>query len=261
MHTPAASSSGQTGPSESSSSTRKSALRDVTSSSNSDHPEIEEEFEDDHNFASPSRHHIDDEKPIVTYLSPPPLKRDFATLPQLNVPHTESKPLPMLPEDASPSMVPSPLHITPQTVSLQERLKPKSHFSLDSIATALVSPVGSHFDSSSPSAYDSNDEYVVTDDGFDFGFSTTKPSALEGIETEQQTNNFLGYSLPLDPTDSLNKHSRSHSLATVATVTTHTFSPQVFQANPQATTETISAAALDDLLAELGYLGDFISGD
>lgn len=283
MHTPATTLSGKTGPRESmSSSTRESALRDATPASSSEHPDMsllstpfmavpqdlsEDEFEDEGNFASPSQQHIDYEEPTVTCLSPPPQKRDFATLPQLNVPHTEAKPLPMLPEDATPSMVPLPLHILPQTVSLHERMNPKSHFSLDSVATGPASPVGSHFDSSSPSAYDSNDEYVVTDDGFDFGFSTTKPSALESIEKEKQSNGFHGYSLPLAETDSLHKSTRSHSLATISTVALDEavmkapFGSQVFQANSQVSTDTRSATALDELLAELGYLGDFISGD
>ncbi|KFY05373.1 hypothetical protein O988_00049 [Pseudogymnoascus sp. VKM F-3808] len=266
----------------SSPSTRNPSLRDVAPAGSSAHPDsssesppflaiphdsFEDELEDDDNFASPLQPHVDDEKPAATGLSPPPPKRDFTTLPHLTVAHAEAKPLPMLPEDASPSMVPSPLHVLPQPVSFAERMKPKSHFSIDSIATSLESPAGSYFDGSSPSAYDSTDEYVVTDDGFDFGFSTPKPPVAEVAERDIQAGNFYGYSLPYGlADDALDKHNRSDSLATVATVTLDdatahaSFGSPVFQTNsPESDSRTVTA--LDELLDELGYLGDFISGD
>ncbi|KFY87852.1 hypothetical protein V500_06720 [Pseudogymnoascus sp. VKM F-4518 (FW-2643)] len=277
LHTRTAALSDKTSPGESASpSTRKPALRGParssvhpdTSSVSSPfiaipHDSFEDEFEDDDNFASSSQQPIDDdEKSSITSLSPPPLKREFLTLQHLTIADAEAKPLPMLPEDASPSMVPSPLHILPQPVSFDERMNPKSHFSIDSLATSLASPVGSHFDSSSPSAYDSNDEYVVTDDGFDFGFSTPKPVVLEGAERETQTGNFYGYSLPLGHADdALDKHNRLGTVTLDDTGARTSFGSPVFQSNSPASADTGTVTALDELLDELGYLGDFISGD
>ncbi|KFY09876.1 hypothetical protein V492_05303 [Pseudogymnoascus sp. VKM F-4246] len=168
----------------------------------------------------------------------------------------------MLPEDASPAMIPSPLYVFPQTVpSYDERMNPKSHFSIDSIASSFASPAGSHFDSSSPSAYDSTDEYVVTDDGFDFGFSTPKPVTLDGVDRETDTSSFYGYSLPLDSPEE--KHNRSDSLGTVTLDEGEpraSFGAPVYQTTSPAS-DTRTVTALDELLDELGYLGDFISGD
>ncbi|OBT64039.1 hypothetical protein VE03_06679 [Pseudogymnoascus sp. 23342-1-I1] len=280
--TRAATLSGQTSPGESvSPSTRKPASRDpATSPAHPDigsvsspftyipHDSFEDEFEDDDNFASTSHQpHDDDEKSSITSLSPPPPKRDFLTLTlaHLTLSPSEAKPLPHLPSDASPSMVPPPLHILPHPV---ERMNPKSHFSIDSIASSLASPVGSHFDSSSPSAYDSTDEYVVTDDGFDFGFSTPKPAVVieGGAEGETQTTgSFYGYSLPLgSDDDAMDKHNRSDSLGTVTlddAGARASFGSPVFQSSSPVSPDTRTVTALDELLDELGYLGDLISGD
>ena len=109
-----------------------------------------------------------------------------------------------------------------------------------------------------------SDEYVVTDDGFDFGFSTPKPVVLGGAERETQAGNFYGYSLPLDSADdALDKHNRSDSLGTVTlddAGARASFGAPVFQTNSPAS-DTRTVTALDELLDELGYLGDFISGD
>ncbi|KAL5354756.1 hypothetical protein ACLOAV_000845 [Pseudogymnoascus australis] len=283
MHTRAAASSGKTSPRvPAPPSARKPALRYAAPANSSAHPDMssvsspftdiphdsfEDEFEDDDNFASSSHQPLDDEKSSITSLSPPPTKRDFLTLPHLAPAPSEAKPLPQLPEDVSPSMVPSPLHILPHPASLDGRLNPKSHFSIDSLATSFASTVGSHFDSSSPSAYDSTDEYVVTDDGFDFGFSTPKPAVVleGGEERETQTGSFYGYSLPLgSDDDALDKHNRSDSLGTVTlddAGVTAPFGAPMFQSTSPASVDTRTATALDELLDELGYLGDFISGD
>ncbi|KFZ04346.1 hypothetical protein V501_09189 [Pseudogymnoascus sp. VKM F-4519 (FW-2642)] len=162
-------------------------------------------------------------------------------------------------------MVPSPLYVIPQP-SFDERMNPKSHFSIDSIATSFTSLAGSQFDSSSPSAYDSTDEYVVTDDGFDFGFSTPKPPViLEGAERDAQAGSFYGYSLPLGSADGgMEKHNRSDSLATVTLEeggARSSFGSPVFKTSSPASLDNRTVTALDELLDELGYLGDFISGD
>ncbi|ELR06699.1 hypothetical protein VC83_05241 [Pseudogymnoascus destructans] len=266
--------SGKTGPGETSSPpTRNPAPRDAASPNlpiHSDknslsslfisipHDSFEEEFEDNDNFASTSHQPIDDEKSSITSLSPPPPKH-------LTLAPTESKSLPQLPEDASSSMVPSPLHVLPQPLSFNERMNPKSHFSIDSITTSFASLAGSQFDSSSPSAYDSTDEYVVTDDGFDFGFSTPKPPVVVlGAERDAQAGSFYGYSLPLGPADDgMDKHNRSDSLATITLEqggARSSFGSPVFQSNSPSSPDTRTATALDELLDELGYLGDFISG-
>lgn len=267
--------SGKTSPGETSP-TRKPAVLDAAPFIHPDmgsdsspfiptpHDNYEDEFEDDANFASSSQQPIDDEKSSITSLSPPPPKRDLLALPHLTVAPLEPKPLPVLPEDVSPSMVPSPLHIFPQNLSFDERMNPKSHFSIDSLATSFASLSGSQFDSSSPSAYDSTDEYVVTDDGFDFGFSKPNPVVLNGAEREAQAGSFYGYSLPLDSDgDAMDKHNRSDSLATVTLgegSARSSFGSPVYQTNSPKSAETRTATALDELLDELGYLGDIISG-
>ncbi|OBT90281.1 hypothetical protein VE02_01256 [Pseudogymnoascus sp. 03VT05] len=266
---------GKTGSGEASPSTRNPAPRDAAPPNPSIHSDksslsspftsiphdtFEDEFEDDANFASTSHPPLDDEgKSSITSLSPPPPKRDILTLPHLTLPSPEAKPLHHLPSSASPSLVPSPL-------SFDERMNPKSHFSIDSIATSFASLAGSQLDSSSPSAYDSTDEYVVTDDGFDFGFSTPKPLVvLEGNERDAVAGGFYGYSLPLGEADGgMEKHNRSDSLATVTLEeggARSSFGSPVFQSNSPASPDTRTVTALDELLDELGYLGDFISGD
>lgn len=267
--------SGKTSPGERSP-TRKPAVVDAAPSIYPDmssvsspfipvpHDNYEDEFEDDANFASSSQQPVDDEKSSITSLSPPPPKRDLLTLPRLTVAPAEPKSLPLLPEDVSPSMVPSPLHILQQNLSFNERMNPKSHFSIDSLAESFASLAGSQFDSSSPSAYDSTDEYVVTDDGFDFGFSKPNPVVLNDSEREAQAGSFYGYSLPLDSSgDAMDKHNRSDSLATVTLdegSARTSFGSPVYRTNSPASAETRTATALDELLDELGYLGDIISG-
>lgn len=182
--------------------------------------------------------------------------------------------------DTSPT---SPLNMAARTIDLlsfksaslnsseeefeEDNMNRKPHFSLDSITTTSISPTGSRYDSSSPSVYDSNDECIITDHSLDFDFTSTKPSANDGLGKEAQVNSFHGHNLPFGLDDVLHKHNYSHSASMNATVraeeanTRTTSGPQVFQAVAQATFGTSSATTPDDLFTELRYLGDFISGN
>lgn len=225
-------------------------------------PEIaKDEPEVDDNFASPSRH-IYPDKPAGACLPPHPARRDLPSSPQPSSLCSEAKPLPMLPEDASPSLTPSSLHIAPQDVFQQAKTVSKLHFSFDSISIGLISPTDSHFDCSSPSTYDSNDEDLITDEAFDFGFFQMELPILEELQNETRNNPFHGYTLPLGSDVAITKRNSSHSsMATPATgplSAKPTLGPQVLKS--QTRTETTSATPLDELLAEMGYLGDIISG-
>jgi hypothetical protein len=209
----------------------------------------EEEFEDDDaNFAIPA----DVERSLITQLSPPPAHqphRIYTALPDI-------KPLPKLPDEMSPtpvaespSMVPAPLHVTPHISHIA-----RSHFSIDTISTELVSPTESHF-SSAPSIYDSNDDEdgdAVTDDSFTFHSASTDASPPSGLAGGFQ------YSLPVDDHGSestLKKGDVAAAGLSGKAALRQTFGPHTFEA-PEKTGDTISA--LDQLLAEMGFLSDMI---
>jgi hypothetical protein len=209
----------------------------------------EEEFEDDDaNFATPA----DIERSHTTLLSPPPAR-------QLNRIHTASsdiKPLPKLPNELSPtpvaespSMVPAPLHVTPHPSHIA-----RSHFSIDTISTELVSPTESHF-SSTPSIYDSNDdEDGIIEDSFTFNTASTDASLPSGL------GNGFQYSLPVDDHGSeatLKKGDVAAAGFGTRAALRQTFGPQTFDP-PEKTGDTINA--LDQLLAEMGFLSDMIVG-
>lgn len=62
----------------------------------------------------------------------------------------------------------------------------------------------------------------------------------------------------------MDKHNRSDSLGTVTlddAGVTASFGAPMFQSTSPASVDSRTATALDELLDELGYLGDFISGD
>jgi hypothetical protein len=225
----------------------------------------EEEFDDDDaNFATPS-HLKDLNGSPLTVLSPPPTSRRFEIPPLSNLDTLlpGSKPLPNLPEYVSPSLIPSPLHLSSSNTLELTKLLPRSHFSIDTISTGLVSPSDSHFDSSSPSIYDSNDDNDPNiDDTFDFGFSKEDISPKQENDKEVPRNPFRGYSLPeadFSAESPVKKHGIFDSsalmtepnagLSVVGSRTT--FGPP---AQPQVT------SALDELFAEMGYLSGMIMG-
>jgi hypothetical protein len=236
-----------------------SPLRNSTTSENSRNATAltipdgiaEEEYEDDDaNFATPA----DIERPHTTLLSPPPARRPR----RLHTASPDIKPLPKLPDEMSPtpvaespSMVPAPLHVTPHLSHIA-----RSHFSVDTISTEPVSPTESHF-SSAPSVYDSYDDEdgdAVTDDSFTFHSPSTDSSSPSGLA------NGFQYSLPVDDHGSeatLKKGDVAAAGSGARVALRQTFGPQTFDP-PEKTGDAISA--LDQLLAEMGFLGDMIVG-
>jgi hypothetical protein len=211
----------------------------------------EEEFEDDDaNFATAA----DIETSLTTRLSPPPTRQPH----RLHTASPDIKPLPKLPDEMpptpvaeSPSMVPAPLHVTPHLSHIA-----RSHFSIDTISTEFVSPTESHF-SSAPSIYDSNDDEdgdAVIDDSFTFHSASTDASP-----PSDPANGFQ-YSLPVDDHGSeatLKKGDVAVAGFDARVALRQTFGPQTFEA-PEKTGDSINA--LDQLLAEMGFLGDMIVG-
>ncbi len=212
----------------------------------------EEEYEDDdENFASP----VNLDRAAVTSLYPPPPRQ----LERLRTAIADMKPLPMLPDELSPpivaespSLVPAPLQVTPPGAT-----GPRSHFSIDTISTGLVSPTESHF-SSPPSIYDSNDDEdvdPVTDESFTFHSTRINPL------TNELANGFQ-YSLPGGDFGSEATLGKNDVAATG-------FGMQGLQnkvavrstfGGPQEETGGDAISALDQLLEEMGYLGDMIEG-
>lgn len=202
----------------------------------------EEDLEDDDaNFASP----MDPEKTVVTSLAPPPsqlsLRRSPSTL------HLGTKPLPLLPDESatppiadSPSIVPAPLKVT-----LPSSSNARSHFSIDTVSSELISPTDSHF-SSVPSIYSSNDEDgdAVLDESF---------ASHVGVDSAELNGGFQ-YSLPDVDSGSeatLGKPEEPKSLGLQDKFTVRsTFDNEGKDQDPMS--------ALDDLLAEMGYLSGMI---
>jgi len=209
----------------------------------------EEEFEDDDaNFATPA----DIEMSHTTLLSPPPVRQPH----RLHTASPDIKPLPRLPNELastpvaeSPSMVPAPLHVTPHLSHIA-----RSHFSIDTISTELISPTESHF-SSSPSIYDSNDdEDGIIDDSFTFNPASADASPPSGLA------NGFQYSLPVDDHGSEATLKKGDVVAAgfgPRVAVRQTFGPQTFDP-PEKTGDAIGA--LDQLLAEMGFLGDMVVG-
>lgn len=225
----------------------------------------EEELEDDATFVSPSQH-IDPDKCMVTCLSSPPSKRDFPPLSQLSTLHPETKPLPILPKDASPSIVSSPLILASQNISQQAKMMPRPQFSLETLSTGSISPTDSPFDSTSPSVYDSNEEDATRHGSFDFGFSQLQSPIAEGYVDEAQKDPFRGRSLPLGSGDDAKQPicGATQSGAFNAMTPLHaagsrtSFEPQA--CGSQTRMDITSAPAFDELFAEMGYLGELILG-
>lgn len=196
--------------------------------------EIVEERDDD--FAV-----MDEEATITTYLSPPPSQLSlelpsFSPLPALQI---EEKPLPNLPRFAL------------------QRPQPKSHFSADTISTTLLSPVDSHFDFS-PATSECNDE---ADEEMFFNPITESP-AQENTERPFTSSTFRGYGLPFD-SDEDRKTSGGKMTPMAFTMPnimgSHNNSQETFGfQHTEEADAVIPSSNLDQLLSEMGYLGEMI---
>jgi hypothetical protein len=212
--------------------------------------EIEEEAEDDDNFAS-EMHRISLNDKVLTPLAPPPSGLRFPMshpTSGANTPKDTSKPLPMLPEELMLALSPSPLRLRAPSPALDV---PRSHFSMSTISTTLTSPAESHFGfSDTPSIADSNeDEDLSADIG--------SGDESSGSPIKEVQNPFTGYSLPDSDYTSEQKEGPISALTQAASRTTFGgASPFV----PNTETDVKTMSTLEELLNEMGYLGDAITG-
>jgi hypothetical protein len=213
--------------------------------------EIAEEAEDDDNFASQLSRLSINEKGILTPLSPPPSSlRSPAG--RVRTATNTSKPLPQLPEDFP--LMPPPLRLR-SAVSAAEL--PRSHFSTSTISTTITaSPTDSSFNFSEiGSLPDSNEDEDLTADVGSGDECTYSP-----VLSETPAQGFSGYSLPDDQYASertIGKDNPLAQLTQTASRTTFGAAPP-FLPNPVPDAESMST--LEQLLSEMGYLGDVIVG-
>jgi hypothetical protein len=210
--------------------------------------EITEEVEDDDNFATQLNGISLNERGILTQLSPPPTSGMRSPAARIRSGTDTSKPLPQLPKE---TLIPSPLRLRP---IVSEAELPRSHFSTSTISTTITSPTDSHFDfSETPSISDSNDDEDLAADagsGDEFTYSPN-PAGQRG---------FNGYSLPdgeYASEQTLRKET-PHSQLTQAASRATFGAPTVALNSPGHGASSMSA--LEELLNEMGYLGDVIVG-
>ncbi|KUJ12708.1 uncharacterized protein LY89DRAFT_737628 [Mollisia scopiformis] len=209
--------------------------------------EIAEEAEDDDNFASHVNRISMNEKGIFTPLAPPP-SRQRSPPARASTAKDTAKPLPQLPEEDN--LMPSPLRL--RTVASAAEL-PRSHFSTSTISTNFTSPSDSQF---SFSEEELNDEDLTTDMGSGDEF-TYSPILAE----TPLSGRFSGYSLPkaeYASKQTLRNQTPLSPFREPASRTTF--------GGPSATYTSTSGnepehmSALEQLLSEMGYLGDVIVG-
>lgn len=212
--------------------------------------EIAEEAEDDDNFASQLNHISLNERGILTPLSPPPqAPRLRSQSPRVRSPTNTSKPLPLLPEE---NLMPSPLRLR-AAVSAAEL--PRSHFSTSTISTTISSPTDSHFSfSETPSFSGSFDE-----DDFPADIGSGDEFTYSPVLDETPVGGFSGYSLPEDQFASertLRKEASMSQLKKSAARTTFGGAAAFTTPGPDAG----NMSALEELMNDMGYLGNVIDG-
>ncbi|KAK0124399.1 hypothetical protein ONS95_009360 [Cadophora gregata] len=215
--------------------------------------EIEEEGEDDDNFASQLNDMSFLEKGI-TPLAPPPsagLRSPPARQRSGSTAKDMQKPLPQLPEE---ELLPPPLRLRPAFSAAD---LPRSHFSTSTLATSLTSPSDSHFSFSSEHSISSdiNDDDVDLAADVGSGDEFTYSPVLADIPIE----GFTGYSLPEADCASEQTLRKDTPLSQLAPTSA---SRATFGATHQTTfePEVEQMTALQQLLSEMGYLGDVIIG-
>jgi hypothetical protein len=223
--------------------------------------EITEEPEDDENFASNLDRLSVAEKGIITPLSPPP----NTPRPVITRQDSTDKPLPQLPEE---SFLPAPLRI--RVPILVANLEPKSHFSTSTISTA-ASPAGSHFTFSCSSSFTESldDENIFLDiSGSDLAYSPVLP----GVEDDSfadpfKSNGFNGYSLPgSDYASELTL--RKEAKTPITSLEQKAAGRTTFGGQPPLAGLSLdlpdgddgNLSTMEQLLSDMGYLGDAITG-
>ncbi len=209
--------------------------------------EIIEEAEEDFNFADQfSRISLDGRG--VTPLAPPPSGRRSPPT-SLSVTKGTSKPLPQLPEETS--LVPPLLRLT---TPLDPVELPRSHFSISTISTSITSsPTESHFSFSDTNSFSEYDDLAVDSDNAD-------DSTYSPVLAETPTLGFNGYSLPeadYASEQTIRKESTVSALSEAASRKTFGASTSY---SPIVSGKVEQMSELEELLAEMGYLGDVIVG-
>jgi hypothetical protein len=216
--------------------------------------EIEEEdAEDDDNFASQLDQISLHERGILTPLAPPPagVRFPMSLNSGTNTPRDTSKPLPMLPEQLSLALAPPPLRIRDPVPAAE---MPRSHFSTSTISTTLTSPTDSHFGfSETPSIADSNEDEDLAADTGSGDESTYSP-------VKEAENRFNGYSLPDTDFTSELSLGKSHPISPLTQAASRTTFGGAVPFVPSAESDAQNMSALEQLLSEMGYLGDAITG-
>jgi len=208
--------------------------------------EIAEEAEDDDNFASQLSRMSVNEKGIFTPLSPPP-SISRPPMVRAKTATNTSKPLPQLPEEFP--LMPTPLRLR-SAVSAAEL--PRSHFSTSTISTTITSPTDSSFSFGEEDLNEDEDLTADSGSGDEFTYSP--------VLSEPPTQGFSAYSLPEDQYASeqtLRKETPLTQLNQTTSRATFGASPP-FLPNPVPDVESMST--LEQLLHDMGYLGDAIVG-
>ena len=205
--------------------------------------EIAEEVEDDDNFASQLSRMSINEKGIITPLSPPP--SSFRSAGRAKTATNTSKPLPQLPEDFP--LMPPPLRLR-SAISAAEL--PRSHFSTSTISTTITSPTDSSFSLGEEESNEDEDLTADVGSGDEFTYSP--------VLSETPAPGFSGYSLPEDTFTS------EQTIRKDASPLTQSSSQATFGAAPPFLPDPVpdaeSMSTLEQLLHDMGYLGDAIVG-
>jgi hypothetical protein len=200
--------------------------------------EIEEEdAEDDANFADHLRRLSFLERNILTPLAPPPGSSRFPSFSsEASTPNTKdlSKPLPLLPDE---------MELAPNAAAM-----PGSHFSVSTISTIMTSPSDSHF-CYSDSASLADDEDLSLDIGSDGSpYSPIVHDADTDADMEAPLN---AYRLPDE------EYGSQQTIDSGKAANRSTFGGVV--ESPTDHRDETSLSALQELINEIRYLGDYVN--
>jgi hypothetical protein len=131
---------------------------------------------------------------------------------------------------------------------------PRSHFSISTISTSITSsPTESHFSFSDTNSFSEYDDLAVDSDNAD-------DSTYSPVLAETPTLGFNGYSLPeadYASEQTIRKESTVSALSEAASRKTFGASTSY---SPIVSGKVEQMSELEELLAEMGYLGDVIVG-
>ncbi len=224
--------------------------------------DIAEENEDDENFATSASF---SETMMYTGLSPPPLPRGASTTTVVHQEEAATDETPQAEVDEAATFSEPPARAPPQLPTFEgpDMDFPQSHFSVSSDASSVRSPLSPHsLDSNDlPSFYhsESEDEDTVLareEDGFPF-------QTLGGVSADGAFGGgslmmaFSGYRLPR--TEEGGKLAVNSTMGSPALIARN--DPDLPVGNTSLLAAPAAAASgLDDLVHELGWMADVISG-